>query len=368
MKTTIWLKNGKILKQVDNNLNVIPELENKIYNMDFDSDHGTIFLEEFADKFHFDYKLYNVCSDDINYIVNTYENTTGNLGVLFSGLKGTGKTVSAKVLANKLGLPVILVNSPYPGIDSFIGKIQCECILLFDEFEKNFSDDDCKDEILLSVMDSVYSNDYRKVFILTTNTTQINSNFLSRPSRIRYVKKFGNLSPEIILEYLKDNLKYPEYTQDIIEFVDSLELSTIDILKVVVEDVNIHNISPTKLKNLLNITLPVFRYSFSFMWCDKLSDANEATFEHNESLIDTPKPDGGTYEAKDFRIHYGCHLNSRQHILDYQVGDTFGNFGTIIKPISNKGYVVTLDDDDYYLIRVENLDLRPSLYNGLLCV
>lgn len=368
MKTTIWLKNGKILKQADNSLNVIPELENKIYNMDFDSDHGTIFLEEFADKFHFDYKLYNVCSDDINYIVNTYENTTGNLGVLFSGLKGTGKTVSAKVLANKLGLPVILVNAPYPGIDAFIGKIQCECVLLFDEFEKNFNRDDYKDEILLSVMDGVYSNDYRKVFILTTNTIQINSNFLSRPSRIRYVKKFGNLSPKIILEYLEDNLKYPEYTQDIIEFVDSLELSTIDILKVVVEDVNIHNIPPTKLKNLLNITIPVFRYNFSYMTCDKLSDANEATFEYNESLINTPNPDGGTYCAEDFKIYYGRYSNCRCSALDLQVGDEFGNFGTIIKPVNNKGYIVTLDNGIYFLIRIENIDLRPSLYNGLLCV
>ena len=67
----------------------------------------------------------------------------------------------------------------------------------------------------------------------------INENMVGRPSRIRYVKEFGNLDLKVVNEYLDDALQVPEARQDLL---DSLTISTIDILKTIVNEVNIHGI------------------------------------------------------------------------------------------------------------------------------
>ena len=69
------------------------------------------YINKVADNFVFDYKLYGVSNSFIDYFIKTYNNTTGNLGILFNGIKGTGKTVTAKMLCNKLQLPVILIKN-----------------------------------------------------------------------------------------------------------------------------------------------------------------------------------------------------------------------------------------------------------------
>ena len=46
---------------------------------------------------------------------------------------------------------------------------------------------------------------------MTTNNLSVNENLLSRPSRIRYLKEFGNLSLDAINNYLDDNLSKENY-------------------------------------------------------------------------------------------------------------------------------------------------------------
>lgn len=62
-------------------------------------------------------------------------------------------------------------------------------------------------------MDGVFNSPYRRVFLLTTNNLYVNENLIGRPSRIRYKKTFGNLQPEVVQEYLDDNLKNKKYTK-----------------------------------------------------------------------------------------------------------------------------------------------------------
>lgn len=50
-----------------------------------------IHLDKVNDSFVFPYKIYGLQTDFINHVIKTYENTTGNLGVLMNGIKGTGK-------------------------------------------------------------------------------------------------------------------------------------------------------------------------------------------------------------------------------------------------------------------------------------
>lgn len=66
-------------------------------------------LDRYADKFVFPYKMYGLQNEFIDHVIKTYHATEGNLGIMLTGTKGTGKTVTAKELANKLNLPIIIV-------------------------------------------------------------------------------------------------------------------------------------------------------------------------------------------------------------------------------------------------------------------
>lgn len=74
-------------------------------------------------------------------IFKTYESRDKNLGVLLSGLKGTGKSLLIKLYierAIKDNIPVILVNQKINlnKFSDFIKKIDEKVVCVFDEFDK----------------------------------------------------------------------------------------------------------------------------------------------------------------------------------------------------------------------------------------
>lgn len=367
--SVIWLKNGRILRQVDDNVTTVQELPKKVFNMGFDPNRNEIFLEEFADEFHFDFKIYGMESKLIDHVLCTYENTTSNLGMLFNGIKGTGKTVTAKIIANRTNLPVILVNAPFPGLAEFIAKIACPCVLFFDEFEKNF-DTNRKDDVdLLSIMDGVFNSPYRRVFILTTNKLYVNENLLGRPSRIRYRKSFGNLSPEVIQEYLDDNLKNKEYAPKILEFIDTLSISTIDILKAIVDEVNIHNTPISSFKSFLNVEQA--KYSYSVEYKRLYDDDEDMKVEDFKKLYDKVSTKAKNSDDEEYTItkaHLGIYtrrINTSMSIELLQVGEDLGGYGRIVEPLNKDGIIVTESDyGEKYFFKVLNLESKPSLYRG----
>lgn len=123
------------------------------------------------------------------------------------------------------------------GILEFIPRLSFEAVILIDEAEKTFSDKDDA-HYLLKLIDGVY-NKTRKLYILTTNKLHINENLIGRPGRIRYIQEFTNLPKEAVEEYLKDNLEDLSKLDEVMNIVDLLEISTIDILKSLVEEFNI---------------------------------------------------------------------------------------------------------------------------------
>ena len=133
---------------------------------------------------------------------------------------------------------MIIVNQSFEGgILEFIPRLAFEAVILIDEAEKTFSEKDDA-HYLLKLIDGVY-NRTRKLYILTTNKLHINENLLGRPGRIRYIQEFTNLPKEAVEEYLEDNLKDKSKKDEILEIIDVLEISTIDILKSIVEEFNI---------------------------------------------------------------------------------------------------------------------------------
>jgi hypothetical protein len=259
MSNVHWLKTINNFRRVEGDFGIIDKVPVGVYNIGL-SMQGW-YLERFADKFVFDYKVYGLQSEFCDYVVKTFENTTGNLGIMLTGTKGTGKTVTAKMLANKFNLPIIIVKDMgdnNQGLIEYLNGFNFDCVLFLDEFEKNFSDED---STILQIMDGVYNIGYRKIFLLTTNYLNVNENLIGRPSRIRYVKRFGNLNIKTVEEYLDDALLVPEARQDIIDFIDSLSISTIDILKTIVNEVNIHGVdSLEKCKDFFNVNRLSYEY------------------------------------------------------------------------------------------------------------
>lgn len=199
-------------------------------------------LRKIAEEFSFNFKLYDLGAEDLFARVqktwNSEPFTRGNknLGIIFNGLKGTGKTIAAKVLSNRMGIPVVIISGPDEGLQNFIQSLCFECIVLIDEAEKTFRNNQ---EVLLKMIDGVY-NESRKLYLLTTNKLTIDENLLGRPGRIRYIKQFSDLTAKAVNDYIADNLNDKSMDKAVKKAIDRLEISTIDILKSIVDEVNIH--------------------------------------------------------------------------------------------------------------------------------
>lgn len=271
----IWVQTGINFNRMQGPIISYNEIPVGVYKISM-SKQG-FYLEYVMSEFVFDYKIYGLQEDFINHVIKTYnEAQTGNLGILLNGTKGTGKTVAAKMIANRLHLPVIIVQNMGQEMNlqmmNYLStEINFDCVFFFDEYEKTFD----KDTTILSFMDGVYNSESRKVFLLTTNTLSIDRNLIGRPSRILYLKKFGNLEIEAASEFLDDTLNNKEYKQEVLEFINLLSISTIDILKSVVKEINIHGIEEfRKSKSYFNVEINSYTYTCEYASANIYNDSD----------------------------------------------------------------------------------------------
>ena len=343
-------------------------------------------LQRIGDTFEFNFKIYKLgCEEMLQTIKKTWESNVfvegkKNLGVIFNGLKGTGKTLSAKMLCNALGLPVVIVQYPYEGLVNFLQSLCFECVVFIDEAEKTFKKGE-DDDVLLRLIDGVY-NQTRKLYILTTNQLTLNDNLLGRPGRIRYRFEFGNLLPKAVKDYIDDNL-LPEYAgqrESILEQVDLLEISTIDILKALVDEVNIHGCLPES--QCLNI--PTAKYVFEILEFYYISEIEK--YKEIKTFIDEHMKEDGVLSISEW-IHKP-QKNNKEETNEDLLEENFDTvyLTTITSSLSSlwretltsRGVIETEPNaDGYFLMRNRFEDsvhlcllLRkknnPSLYRGML--
>lgn len=176
---------------------------------------GKLFLRP-ESNFKLPERLYGNVNVEVDRFLRSYELNDKNLGVLLIGEQGSGKTLTLKALATKagaMGFPVILVNRKIPGeiLNWFFSTITQPCLVCFDEYDKQYSDE--KDQrAILQLLDGVNTGT-KKMYCLTANEEGNLSKYLTnRPSRIRYIRRFRRLELSTVVDYVQTNL--PNCTED----------------------------------------------------------------------------------------------------------------------------------------------------------
>lgn len=256
-------------------INIKTELEPAIYEV-----HASMagyYLTRISDNFKMPAKIYGDVNTFANRIISTYTDRCSkrlNTGVLFSGIKGSGKTLQAKTIANSLvnTMPVIMVNTGFnpSSLSGFLNSIDTECCVIFDEFEKNYSSNNEDDKDTTAVQNGFLTMldgtaDSNKLFIFTCNDlNKVNDYLLNRPGRIFYHFKFDALSEDTLVAYANEKLNNASYIDDLQIIKTRLDDAfTFDIMQSIIEESNRFNEAPSKFIKYMNLKSGVSERKYS---------------------------------------------------------------------------------------------------------
>ena len=240
-------------------------------------------------NFHIPKKIYGDVEKDADFYVDAFNRGDKNLGVIFNGEKGSGKTLLSSLIAIKLNLPVINIGAAFQGQEfvDFINEIQQPAVVLIDEYDKLYKEvkkydldgisetEQVDQTALLKMMDA--ANSSKKFFILTSNKQTISEYMINRPSRIRYKQSFGRLTDHEVKEIVSDKLlkKYSSFAQEFSDLATMFFGFNLDTLMTVIDETNRYGISPKVLIKRMNIVPE--STSFDVSYIDKNSNLYEAT-------------------------------------------------------------------------------------------
>lgn len=250
---------GNIFK-VSEEVNQYEKLPVGFYNLQYDSRGEFYYLIETA-PFKLPKKLYGDFSI-IDRWMKSWKNTEKNMGILLTGIKGSGKTVTCQKLCIESGMPVITVNQKFDDIANlqyFLSLPELQnTIFLFDEFEKHY---ERKNESLLGLFDGV--NNSHILFLLTVNSTRHISDYLiNRLNRIRYKKEYLDLPQDVIYEVIRDLLvdQSESTIDDLLLFIDRIGMCTFDLLVSIINEMNLHEEKASEVGEHLCLSYSVFDY------------------------------------------------------------------------------------------------------------
>lgn len=254
-------------------------------------------------------KIYGNHLEKIDKVLSSYQQMNRSLGVILSGEKGMGKSLFVQLLsveANKQSIPVIIVNKPYKGVADFIDKIDQEVLVIFDEFEKVFSErGDGNQETqndLLSLFDGMSQR--KRIYAITVNKLHLLSEFItSRPGRFHYHIRFDYPTPDEIEEYMKDKLEPALHNQvkHVIAFSRRVKLNY-DSLRAIVFELSMGHSFAEAIGDLNILNIDQQRYDIRVYFSDgkivTLRNENIDLFSENISV------GGHTMEHSYFNISF----------------------------------------------------------------
>lgn len=202
---------GSTLRIFTDDLKVTDTIPVGTYDVEFNPMSGYT-LERRKDFTH-EGKVYGDHLMLVDKILDRYSRSSDNFGTILGGRKGTGKSMMARIISERLreqGIPTIVISENTPGLPKFLQSIDQPVFVFMDEFEKIFKDgsNDTEDEQtqFLSVFDGLNNNGH--FYLITINNYDgINDYFLGRTGRFYYDIRFDKIPLAEISQVLSDNLQ-----------------------------------------------------------------------------------------------------------------------------------------------------------------
>ncbi len=204
---------------------------------------------------------------------------------MMSGVKGIGKSVSAKLIAAEalsVGLTVIICDQYIPGLAAYIESIEQEVMILFDEFDKAKmkKDDEDPQANMLSLFDGTSVG--KKLYVVTCNYLNgLNDYLVNRPGRFHYHFRFDYPDAEGIREYLADKVTEAGRGQieEVVNFSKKVDLNY-DCLRAIAFEINQGATFAEAVKDLNIVNLEEERYTLV------LRMTNGTTFQNTSVGMD----------------------------------------------------------------------------------
>ena len=223
----------------------------KTYDVQIDGRTGEYQLHH-RPQFDMPEKIYGDNDSFAARCITTFHHLSKGMAVLLSGPKGCGKTLTAKRIALDSNMPVLCISNAFAGMGftSFLTELPTKCVIFIDEFEKTYNDKDLRNSFL-TLLDG--ASDNKHLFVLTSNSAQIGEYFTNRPGRVRYHKKYTELSISVLKDIIDDKMPKGPLRKAVHAMVEETGSISPDALISVIQECLIHNEPPDSFKSFFNI-------------------------------------------------------------------------------------------------------------------
>lgn len=256
---TDFIKNGNNLTVIPNGITYTLEA-GKVYDLDIYKSFGEVVTKfTINGELNMPPTIYQTKKDKmlVDRVLNRFNNTEHNTtGVLLTGDKGTGKSVTAKIIASKANLPIVIINPHSNSIllENFFKSIDVPICILFDEVDKNFNTEE-----LLTFLDGLHKTSKKLVIMTANNEKQLSEYIKNRCSRIHYYRHYNMHTDAEEYANLICEEKKLENKNDIVKFIiNNIKHPSIDNISAFIDEYIITkdlNITPEEVIEFMNINV-----------------------------------------------------------------------------------------------------------------
>lgn len=254
-------------------------------------------------------KIYGNSQFRANHIVEAFRKNDAehNLGVLLSGGRGLGKTLTTRLVIEQLkdDYPIIVISEYMNGMADFLSHLK-NTVILMDEFEKfmvgNINGDDnekeqTKQETLLSVLDGNTGSSGNLYLLTVNNTHRLDENLISRPGRIRYHYVYNSEDAAVVKAYCLDNLNDKSKIDDVVNVLGSTKYVSMDIISSFVDELNkFPELSPSDVREYFNLDVNISKLKYSI-----LMKTPDGVFTYSCISYDVPSDTWARLNNQDYK-------------------------------------------------------------------